>query len=223
MKTDAVEPYSQLIRANDLLSIQVSSSNPELSIPFNPYSSLSGNQPAGYLNGIASPLGYLVNPSGEINFPYLGKIKVSDRTREEITAELQESLAKYLSEPIVYIRILNFKVTVLGDVGNPGTFNIPNEKISFLEAVGLAGDLNNSALRDNILLIRTTQGKTETFRIDLTKQNIFTSNTYYLQQGDIIYVEANSAQRNAASINNRLSIVISVVTLAITTLTLLIK
>ena len=222
-KIESVETYKQFFWQNDLLSIQVSSSNPELSLPFNPFMGHSGSQPTGYFNGIASPLGYLVDSSGEISFPYLGQIKVAGKTREELTIFLQESLGKYIKDPLVYISILNFKVTVLGDVGNPGTFNIPNEKISLIEALGIAGDLNITALRQNVLLIRTSGGKTERYTIDLTSQDIFKSPAYFLQQGDVIYVEANNAQRNGSAINNRLGIIISVATLLLTTLTLFLK
>lgn len=220
-QTIDIKPHQAHIMSSDLLSIQVSSSNPELAIPFNPYSALSASQPSGYINGIASASGYLVDENGDIIFPYIGKIHVAGKSREELTKYLQDELAKYLSEPLVYIRILNFKVTVLGDVKNPGTFNIPNEKINMIEALGLAGDLNNSALRKNVILIRTGENKTKQYTIDLTTQDIFKSEAFYLQQGDIIYVEANKAQRNAAAINNRIGIVISVATLLLTTLTLL--
>jgi polysaccharide biosynthesis/export protein len=222
-KTAKMPEYKQLVWQNDLLAIQVSSTEPELALPFNPYSVHSTSQPGGYSNGIASPFGYLVDSSGEITFPYLGQIKVAGKTREEITSNLQEKLSAYLKNPLVYIRILNFKISVLGDVARPGTINIPNEKVTLPEALGLAGDLNVTALRKNILLIRTTGGKTEQFKIDLTSQDLFNSPVYYLQQGDIIYVEANNAQRNSSAINNRIGIVISVATLLITTLTLLIK
>ncbi len=222
-KIETLAKYQQFIWQNDLLSIQVSSSDPELTIPFNPFMGHSGSQPAGYFNGIASPSGYLVDSAGEISFPYLGQIKVAGKTREELTEFIKQGLTKYLKDPLVYIRILNFKITVLGDVGNPGTFNIPNEKINLIEALGLAGDLNVTALRKNVLLIRTTGGKAERYTIDLTSNDIFNSPAYYLQQGDIIYVEANNAQRNASAINNRLGIIISVATLLITTLTLVLK
>lgn len=218
-----VPEYKQYIWHNDLLAIEVSSTEPELAIPFNPFTTRSGNQPAGYLNGIASPFGYLVDPSGDIHFPYLGKIKAAGKTREELSQYLQQALEPYLKNPLVYIRILNFKVTVLGDVASPGTFNIPNEKITLPEALGLAGDLNISALRKNVLLIRTAGGKNTQYTIDLTSQDVFTSEVYYLQQGDVIYVEANKAQRNSSAINNRIGIVISVATLFITTLTLVLK
>lgn len=218
-----ISEYEQFIRQNDLLAIEVSSTEPELAIPFNPFTARSGNQPAGYINGIASPLGYLVDPSGEIEFPYLGKVKVAGKSREELCEYLRENLSPYLKNPLVYVRILNFKVTVLGDVGKPGTFNIPNEKITLPEVLGLAGDLNVTALRKNVLVIRTSDGNKKEYRIDLTSQDLFSSEVYFLQQGDVVYVESNKAQRNASAINSRISIVISLATLVITTLTLVLK
>jgi polysaccharide export outer membrane protein len=222
-KNERVPEYKQFIWQDDLLAIQVTSTEPELSGPFNPYTGLSGTQPAGYVNGIASPFGYLVDASGDISFPYLGQVKAAGKTREELSLLIQEKLSVYLKNPLVYIRILNFKVTVLGDVGNPGTFNIPNEKITLPEALGLAGDLNVTGLRKNVLLIRSAGGKSIQYNIDLTSKDLFSSPVYYLQQGDVIYVEANHAQRNSSAINNRIGIVISVATLFITTLTLVFK
>jgi polysaccharide export outer membrane protein len=112
----------------------------------------------------------------------------------------------------------------LGDVRNPGTFTIPNERISFSEAIGLAGDLNITGKRENVLLVRTSSGTKQSFRIDLTQEEIFKSSDYfYLQQGDLIYVEPNRAQRNSSAINNRLGILISVASLILTSITLILK
>ncbi len=222
---DASLPKHTLVfKPDDILSIHVSSKDPELAAPFNPYLNLVSPQAINYANGVASVGGYLVDASGNINFPAIGSVHIGGMSRENATKMLQDSLKRYLQEPTVNIRIQNFRITVLGDVRSPGSFIIPNEKLSFTEALGLAGDLNITAKRDNILLLRIENGKKKTYRINLTSDDIFTSpDCYYLQQNDVIYVEPNRAQRNASAINSRLGVVVSILTLLITTLTLITK
>lgn len=213
-----------ILRSGDLLSILVTASDAELALPFNQPVSAGAGQAAGYTNGIASNGGYLIEADGSIAFPILGKIVLAGLTRSQAIKLLEEKLSSYLQKPAVSIRILNFKVTILGDVRSPGTFAIPNERLSLPEALGLAGDLNITAKRANVLLIRTNAGSKQTFRIDLTQQDVFkSSDIYYLQQGDLIYVEPNRAQRNSSAINNRLGILISVASLILTSITLILK
>jgi polysaccharide export outer membrane protein len=222
---DANLPKHTLVfKPDDILSIHVSSKDPELAAPFNPYLNLVSPQAVNYANGVASVGGYLVDASGNINFPEIGSVHIGGMSRENVTKMLQDSLKRYLQEPTVNIRIQNFRITVLGDVRSPGSFIIPNEKLTFTEALGLAGDLNITAKRDNILLVRAENGKKKTYRINLTNDEVFKSaDCYFLQQNDIIYVEPNRAQRNASAINSRLGVVVSILTLLITTLTLITK
>jgi polysaccharide export outer membrane protein len=216
--------HTLILKPDDILSIHVSSKDPELAAPFNPYLNLVSPQAPNYANGVASVGGYLVDASGNINFPVIGLVHLGGMSRENATKMLQDSLKRYLQEPTVNIRIQNFRITVLGDVRSPGSFIIPNEKLTFTEALGLAGDLNITAKRDNILLIRSDNGKKKTYRINLTNDEIFTmADCYFLQQNDVIYVEPNRAQRNASAINSRLGVVVSILTLLITTLTLITK
>ncbi len=221
---DSMPDFNFILRAGDLVSIVVSASDAELAVPFNQNPNQGTNQVSGYTNGIASSTGYLVETNGTINFPVLGSVTLGGLSRTEATQLMIEKLKLYLQNPSVSIRVLNFKVTVLGDVRNPGTFLIPNERISFPEALGLAGDLNITGKRDNLLLIRTVSGKKQTYRIDLTQADLFKSpDLYYLQQGDLIYVEPNRALRNSSAINNRLGIIISVFSLVLTSITLILK
>lgn len=203
------------IQKGDLLDIQVYSSDPEAMIPFNLQLLNTGGQLPSYSNGIAVKQGYLVNTEGKVSLPVLGDISVAGLTFNRCVKLLKEELGPYLKDLVVHIRLLNFKVTVLGDVRQPGTFTIPNERISLLEALGIAGDLNISAIRKNILLIREIQGIKTSFRIDLTSQDSFRPEVYYLSQNDVIYVEPNRAQRNAGSINARAGIFISAASLFI--------
>jgi len=222
-QVNTLQPYQLFIKTDDILSVIVSSSEPELAVPFNPYLNLTSSQPPGYNNGFPSPPGYLVNSAGEISFPLIGQVKVAGLTREEAAVQLRDKLKAFLKDPVVSIRLMNFRISVMGDVKSPGSFNIPNEKITLPEALSIAGDLNLSAQRKNILIIRSEEGKKTEYRVDLTTQEVFSSPAYYLRQGDIVYVETNRAQRNASGINNRLSVVISFASLIVTTSVLLFR
>ena len=125
---------------------------------------------------------YLVNSRGEIDFPVLGKIQVANMTRSELTDMMTEKISAYVKSPIVTIQIRNFKVSVLGEVNKPGTVNVPNERLSVLDALGMAGDLTIYGNRTNVLLIRDNNGKKEYHRFDLTSAETLTSPFYYLRQ-----------------------------------------
>ncbi len=186
-----LENLEPVFRPNDLLSISVSSLNPEATKSFNPVnSSETGNG-----NQNVSPE-YLIDEDGDIRFPFLGKIKAAGKTkqalRDEITNELVQR--KLLVEPIVNIRYLNFRVSVMGEVSSPSVLTIPSEKVSLLEALSLAGDLTIYAQRDNVLLIREENGVKKLTRIDLTSEDIFTSPNYYLKPNDVIYVQPNKSK-----------------------------
>ncbi len=187
---DANIPTETVIQVDDILSITVSSANPEASIAFNsPNESTPSTNSASAGNTLT--IGYLVNQNGDINFPVIGKMHVEGMTKlqlsENITKQILEK--KLLVDPIVTIRYLNFRVSVIGEVNRPGVYTVPNEKLSLMEAIGLAGDLSIYGKRHNVLLIReTAQGKI-TRRIDLHSPDILTSPYYYLKSNDIVYVE----------------------------------
>lgn len=210
--------YSPSIKPDDLLSIYVSSSDADASKPFNPFLNMIGASTiGGYTQGAASPLGYLVDADGNIEFPKIGKLKVGGLTRNEIVELISSKLNTYLKEPSVQIRILNYKITVLGDVKNPGTFTIPNERVTLLEAIGIAGDLNITAKRKNISVIRDRNGKRTTTLVDLTSSDLFNSPVYFLEQNDLVYVQPNKTKINSAAVNpSNVSIVVSIVTAFIT-------
>ncbi len=163
------------------------SENPEDAIPFNlpvHFTSLSKSN-NGYYNGIPSSGGYLIDSLGNLSLPIIGEIHLGGLNRMEGSELIIEKLEDYLNNPTVQISILNFKVTVLGDVNAPGTFKIPNERITILEAIGLAGDLNITGNRKNVMVIRNDRGIEKTYRIDLTSHDVFSSSVYYLKQNDI--------------------------------------
>jgi polysaccharide biosynthesis/export protein len=184
-----------VLQPNDLLSITVSSPNPEATEVFN-IPNTTSTQTSAVSGNITQASGYLINQDGYIQFPYLGNVKAAGLTKKELRDKIATDLLerKLLIEPIVNIRYLNYKVSVLGEVDNPSVVTIPNEKVTLLEAIGLAGDMTIYAKRDNVLLIREENGKKKVVRLDLTSDKIFTSPYYYLKSNDIIYVEPNKAR-----------------------------
>ncbi|MET4082569.1 polysaccharide export outer membrane protein [Pedobacter sp. UYP30] len=184
-----------VIQPNDILSIAVTSLNPAATEIFNkPNSSYVSTSSVTGAN-LQSP-GYLVSNEGNIQFPVLGMMKITGMTtnqlREKITTELLNK--KLLVDPIVIIRQLNFKVSVLGEVGRPSVVNVPSEKISLLEALGLAGDITIYGRKDNVMIIREEDGEKKIKRVNLNTSDIFASDYYYLKSNDIVYVEANKAK-----------------------------
>ena len=196
-------------QSGDILSIQIIAAELESTIPFNLPDLSTGSQLPNYTNGIANQQGYFIDPAGNIEMPVIGTIRASGLTRTELISEVKGKLKPHIKDPVVHIRLLNFKVTVLGDVRSPGTFTIPNERISILEAIGIAGDLNITAMRKNVLVIRESDSVKTSYRLDLTSSSILNSPAYYLKQNDVVYIEPNRAQRNSASINSRAGILIS--------------
>jgi len=190
-----------IIHKNDLLSIYVSSLSTDASLLFN-VPGLSSTTSASANGNATQNVGYLVNDEGDIQFPLLGNIKAEGLTIKELNENMTDSLKtkKLLLDPLVAIRFLNFRVTVLGEVGKPTVITVPNEKISILEALGLAGDLTIYGKRDNVLLIREEEGKKIIRRIDLNSPLTLTSPFYYLKSNDVIYVEPD--KNKVASVSN---------------------
>ena len=191
-----------IIQKSDILSITVTSPNPEATVMFNAPNmmALNSNTQAGPGN-IAPSSGYLVNQDGYIEFPSLGSIQAAGMTKQKLKDQITKQLidGKLLVDPIVTIRYLNFRVTVIGEVARPTVVTVPNEKISILEALGLAGDLTIYAKRDNVLLIREEKGSKLIKRINLNSSEIFSSPYYYLKSNDVVYIEPNRTKVASAS------------------------
>lgn len=206
-----------IIEINDLLSITVSSLSPQASNEFNMPNSV-GFTSVSYNSTVSPVSGYLVGPDGYIKFPKLGRIRAIDLTPGELEDKITEMLQAEgsLQKPIVSVRQLNFKVTVLGEVARPSVFNIPNARISLLEAIGMAGDLTIYGRRDNVLLIREENKKKQTVRINLNSNDLFKSPYYYLKSNDVIYVEPNSAKLSSTSRGRDIMpIIVSVLSLGV--------
>lgn len=193
----------QVIEVNDLLSITVTSLSAQSANAFNtPNTSGTASFVApNYGNAAPQMGGYMVAPDGTIKFPVLGKVKVADLTATQLEDTITRQLLdkQLLLQPIVTVRNLSFKVTVLGEVARPTVITVPNARISLLEAIGMAGDLTIYGKRDNVLLIREEKGKKITARINLNSTDLFTSPYYYLKAGDVLYAEPNNAKVTAAS------------------------
>jgi polysaccharide export outer membrane protein len=181
-----------VVQNNDLLSISVSSLNPEASAIFNQ----PNNAGSSTTTTTTTASGYLVDGEGNIQFPFLGSIKAAGLTKDELKQKITKDLIekKLLVDPIIVVRFLNFKVTVLGEVAHPTVITVPSEKISLLEAIGLAGDLTIYAQRDNVMVIREEDGKKVTKRLNLNSTELFNSPYYYLKTNDVVYVEPSKAK-----------------------------
>ncbi len=201
-----LDAFDTPIQSNDILSIAISSLSPEASAIFNTTNGSGTSTVNVSPTGSAQAPGYLVSKEGYIQLPILGSIKAAGLTKLELKDYITKAILdkKLLIDPIVNVRLLNFKVTVLGEVLRPTVVTAPNEKISLLEALGLAGDLTIYGKRENVLLIRELNGKKQVRRIDLTSRNFFVSPYYYLQPNDIIYVEPTKAKISNASVTRQL-------------------
>lgn len=194
--------YVPKIQPGDVLSVQVSSLNPEASSFFNPYAAIAdrGNMQPMITSSTPLPAqnGYLVDNTGSIELPVLGKVNVADQTVSQMRNLLRELLKEYLKEPTVNIRNLNFRISVMGEVLRPSLFTIPNEQVTLLEALSLSGDVTIYGRRDNVLIIREESGKRTFARVDLTRRDLFSSPYYYLHPNDVVYVEPGKARAATA-------------------------
>ena len=197
----------------DLLTISVSCSEPEAALPFNlvvPASQTGINS----TNLVSQPTlqNYLVNNQGEIVFPVLGTLKVGGMTTQE-TSEL--IVGKLEERPIVTVRLVNYKISVIGEVSRPGVYTVNNEQVNVFEAVAMAGDLTIYGKRDNVHIIRTVDGKQKLITINLNDENIIYSPDFYLRQNDILYVEPNKAKKQSANIGSSTNLLISITSILI--------
>lgn len=188
--------YEARIKKDDLLNIVVSGPDKTVIMPYN--LTLSEMQAGNGTDPRHSTLSYLVDRNGEINFPILGKIKVEGMTRSELVDYLTDEISKDVKNPIVYVSFDNYKVTVLGEVRNPGTYNMESERINIFQALGKAGDMLLTADRKDMILIREVEGVPTYHKLDLRDASVLNSEYYYMQQNDILYVRP-SAERVAAA------------------------
>lgn len=212
------------IQKDDLLQINILANNPEVAKPFNLMAQISG---MGTTSSNPEQTAYLVDASGNIDIPVLGRITVEGLTTEEVKNAISKQLQEknLIKDPVITVRILNFKVSVLGEVKNPGVVDVKGERITVLEALSKAGDLTIQGRRDHVAVIREVDGKRTVNYLDLKSKDIFDSPYYYLKQNDVVYVEPNNArtvQYRNNQVNNVgtwlsvLSSMLSVITLIVT-------
>lgn len=207
--------YEAVIKKDDRLTIVVSGPDKFVCAPYNlTINEMSSNgSVVSSGNPEHSTLGYLVDSNGDIDFPILGKIHVEGMTRNELVNYLTDEIGKDIKEPIVYVSFRNYKITVLGEVKNPGTYTFDSEKVNILQALGYAGDLNLTAKRQDILLLREVDGVLTHQRIDLREKDILQSPYFYLQQNDIIYVQPSATRvATATTAVNIWSVILSSIT-----------
>jgi polysaccharide export outer membrane protein len=218
-----INSYEIRIQPDDLLMIIVSAEDPEIALPFN-LRSIAVQNP-GSLDaamGQQSMQLYLVDAAGSIEFPVLGKLKVGGLSRSEVLQMVQQKIGVYIKNPIINLRVMNFKVSVQGEVSSPGTYTVDSERVTLVEAISKAGDLTIYGKRDNILIIREIDGVKSYNRVDITKADFMSSPFYYLAQNDVVYVEPNKTKINGAAIGPNTGVIISITSILITLITLII-
>lgn len=216
--------YDAKIMPKDLLTIVVSCTSPELAVPFNLTVATQNNVATTNTTSQAVLQQYLVDNEGKINFPVLGELEIIGLTKKEAEQMIVERLKTYITEtPIVTVRMVNYKISVIGEVAHPGTFTISNEKVNLLEALAMAGDMTVWGLRDNVRLIReSADGRQEIVTLDMNKAETILSPYYWLQQNDIVYVTPNKAKARNSDIGNSTSLWFSATSIVVSLASLLV-
>lgn len=206
------DTFKTTLKIGDIISIYVSTLDQTATEPYNIFMTRGGS-------GLGQMVDYLIDVEGNIDYPVLGKIKLVGKTVDEakelfITKFTEGQL---LRDPVIMIRVLNYRITVAGEVRNPGVYPVSGERVTILEALGMAGDLTIKGRRDNVLVVRDFNGSKTYTRIDLTNKEVFNSPVYYLTQNDYIYVEPNNSSISAASGDARIATIISITSFILTT------
>lgn len=206
------------LQPGDILAISVTADDVRATIPFNqisPYNTGSLQSTNPFIPT------YSIDVNGEIDFPRVGKIKLAGKTRTEAMDVLRRQVSQFIIDPGISMVVRNFRVTVLGEVKMPGTYTTESDRLTILEALGMAGDLTLYGERHNVLVIREQDGRKEEFRLDLTKRETMNSPAYYLTQNDVVYVEPNGARVQSSKYSQNTSIFISVASVIITVISVL--
>lgn len=216
--------YDAKIMPKDLVTISVSTTNPEAALPFNlTVPAVNGSTTSLYSQPTLQQ--YLVDNNGNIEFPVLGRIKIGGLTKNETEALIIDKLKPYLKEtPIVTVKMTNYKIAVIGEVSRPGSFVINNEKVNLFEALAMAGDMTIYGMRNNMKLIRENdKGEKEIVTLNLNDANIINSPYYYLQQNDVLYVTPNKTKAKNSDIGNSTSLWFSATSILVSVAGLLVN
>jgi len=216
VRTYSVDRYDYKVQTNDIISVRFESLSPK---EYDFLTSQTPTQSANALVGGALLFGELVDESGEIPFPVVGKTKVSGKTVYEIQDYLQSLAAKYLESPVVKVRLLNYRITLLGEFNKEGTIGLNNNRVTMLEAIGLAGGLTDLADKTNIKLIRQANGKVEVIYLNVLDEKFVSSPYYYVHQNDILIAGALKQRPYRKYFGQNLSLVLSSLSLLLIVLT----
>ena len=227
----SIKNAKSTIQPNDQLVVLVTAKDMDVVRPFNQnfssgqilqYSTASNNMPTQNQTSTSGPT-YIVDTQGNIDFPVIGKINTENKTTEELRDILKKEISKYVVNPQVSVKNTNYKITVLGEVNRPGTYNIPEAQTTVLEVLGLAGDLTIYGNREGILVLRNIDGTMTKERLDLTKADFINSPYFYLKQNDVIIVSPNETKQKTSRLDPNAGIYISVASIVVTILALIFK
>ena len=210
--------YENKLQADDILNIMVSSPDQQGVQSFNLYMQ---NNPQSAAPNQNIMLNYTIRKDGTIEFPIIGKIKISELTILETIALLKQKLSVYINNPVIVVEWINFKFTILGEVNRPGQYRSQNERVTLLDALGMAGDLNIYGQRKNIMLIRDNGLERKNFVIDITNKKFIDSEAYYIKQNDVIIVSPNNPQIQASAFNRNIPLFIAITSTIISVIVLL--
>ncbi|HSM63476.1 MAG TPA: polysaccharide biosynthesis/export family protein [Gillisia sp.] len=205
-----VMEFEPVFEVNDILHIKVSSLNEEVVAPFQ--MNTGGQSQGGGGQQSPSLMGYMVDVDGNIQFPVLGKIPAAGKSRSEFESFLTDKLKAYVTDAVVAVRLLNFRVIVLGEAGSQNVVQVENERISVPELIATVGGVNYTGIRNNIMVIREVDGVKSVGYVDMTSADVFKNPFYYLKQNDIVYVEPNYKTVKAAGFITNYTGLISIAT-----------
>ncbi len=221
-KSEIPTTYDPVLQPADELMIVISAENPEVAAPYNLNSVLFQTN-SNVVSGQERILTYLIAKDGTIDMPILGNIKLEGLTRKQAIERIKNHLVNHIREPIVNLRLINFKVSILGEVNKPGTMIVQNDRATILEALSFAGDLTIYGKRSDIKVIREVDGVKTINTIDLSSSNLINSPYYFLVQNDVIYVEPNKTRVNSSVVGPNVSVILTSLSLLIAILALTVK
>ena len=200
---DELLAFEPVFEVNDIITIQVSSMNLEAASPFQMFGGSQSSRSSSSSSGSSSSnsqrnMGYLVDVYGNIQFPVLGKISVVGKSRSELESVLTKEIREYVTDAVIAVRLVNFRVIVLGEAGSQTVVSVENERMSVPELIANVGGITYDGKRNNILIIREVNGKKSIGRVNLTDSDIFKNPFFYLKQNDIVYVEPTYKQVKTA-------------------------
>lgn len=213
--------YTSRICPDDVLTITVTAWDPSVVTPFNPPVWAYASQGDVSVTNAVQLHTYPVDSDGNIVFPVVGKVKAAGLSKQELSAFLQEKVSHYVKDALVNVQIVNYRITVIGEVARPGALTVQNERITILDAIGRLGDLTINANRRNILIIRDHDGRKEFGRVDITDPAVFSSPYYYLRQNDLVYIEPNKPKQRNYNVTQSQTFTVSIVSTLLTTVSVI--